>query len=130
MTQNERILALLETGPKTTAELLAEVPCIVHSRIAELRDRGHDIRHERVGASGASAHLYRLVPRVESEADCLGPDGSLSTGETGDVGYLAETSSGRDAFPSSEATAEQPPAEAVLVRRPSEPTQLTLTEAA
>lgn len=48
-TQNERILALLKTGPKSTHEILRVVPCIVHSRIAELRTRGHVIPCDKTG---------------------------------------------------------------------------------
>jgi len=59
--QVDRILALLADGDWwTTGQLLANVPCIVHSRIAELRSRGHVIVHERTGF-GAAGHRYRLL---------------------------------------------------------------------
>lgn len=66
MTQCARLLELLKTGPKTTAELLNGVPCIVHSRVAQLRERGHDIVCERIPGEGASAYLYTLVSLGES----------------------------------------------------------------
>ena len=45
----------------TTSELLREVPCIVHSRIAELRKAwGWDIKHETIGP-GAKGSRYRIV---------------------------------------------------------------------
>lgn len=66
--QCAQIVALLETGPKTTAEILRAVPCIVHSRIAELRaTHGFTIVHERTGP-GASGSRYTLVS-TEAGAD-------------------------------------------------------------
>lgn len=84
MTQNERILALLDVGPATTADILREVPCIVHSRVAELRKRGYDIRCEQIGARGAGAFLYTLHPlRERTDADPLGRDGAFAHGDGG-----------------------------------------------
>lgn len=61
MTGCERILSRLERGPATAAELYAETYSIVHSRIADLRKRGHVITCEHVqGETGASSYLYRL----------------------------------------------------------------------
>jgi hypothetical protein len=73
----------LKDGPKTTAELLREVPCIVHSRIAELRDRGLDIVCERIPGEGASAYKYTLVSLGDGAADRLGPDGAPSPSASG-----------------------------------------------
>lgn len=57
----ERILARLERGPATAAELYAETFTIVHSRISDLRRRGHVITCEHVaGKTGARSYLYRL----------------------------------------------------------------------
>jgi hypothetical protein len=89
VTQCDRILELLQQRPRTCAEILQEVPCIVHSRVSDLRARGYEIEHETTGV-GAAGSLYRLVgsppvPRVEGAADCLGPDSALSTGETDDA---------------------------------------------
>lgn len=64
-TQNERVLALLKTGPKSTHEILREVPCIVHSRVAELRERGHQIDCQRKG----DLYIYEL----HDSADHPGP---------------------------------------------------------
>jgi hypothetical protein len=59
--QCEKILRVLEDGEwHSTAEVLQQVPSIVHSRIAELRKRGYIIEHERVGP-GASGSRYRLL---------------------------------------------------------------------
>jgi hypothetical protein len=49
----------------TTAEILRDVPSIVHSRIADLRKRGHDIQHRTTGV-GAAGSEYRLVALGES----------------------------------------------------------------
>jgi hypothetical protein len=83
-TQNERILALLADGRwHTTREILANVPCIVHSRIAEINGRsGYRIEHDGAGG-GAENHRYRLVatPRAES-TESTGPAVSaLSTAQ-------------------------------------------------
>lgn len=82
LTQNERILALLATGEKSTHEILREVPCIVHSRIAELRTRGYVIACRREGEN----YLYTLASSpqpepektVASSAEPLTPSGSGS----------------------------------------------------
>jgi hypothetical protein len=59
--QCEKILRVLEDGEwHSTAEVLQQVPSIVHSRIAELRKRGYIIEHETTGP-GASGSRYRLV---------------------------------------------------------------------
>jgi hypothetical protein len=71
-TQNERILALLADGRwHTTREILANVPCIVHSRVAEINAKdGYRIEHDGAGG-GAEKHRYRLVatPRAERVRD-------------------------------------------------------------
>jgi len=58
----DRIIARLADGPATAAELYATTYSVVHSRIAELRKRGHVIECEHVkGETGASSYIYRLV---------------------------------------------------------------------
>lgn len=75
MSQCDRIAALLADGEWwTTRDLLREVPSIVHSRIAELRARGYEIEHERVGP-GAAGSRYRLVRAIQIDAPSV--DGSL-----------------------------------------------------
>lgn len=71
MSQCDTILALLADRPRTTREILREIPCIVHSRIADLRKRGHNIICERrPGRTGADAYAYRLLdPPSASAAD-------------------------------------------------------------
>lgn len=61
MTGCERVLARLERGPATAAELYADTYTVVHSRIADLRRQGYDITCERVpGKTGARSYLYTL----------------------------------------------------------------------
>lgn len=58
----DRILAELATGPKTAAHLYAETFTVVHSRVSELRARGHVITCEQTeGEKGPGAFLYTLV---------------------------------------------------------------------
>lgn len=62
MTGCERILSRLQLGPASAAELYADTFTVVHSRVSELRRRGHDIVCERVpGERGPRSYLYRLV---------------------------------------------------------------------
>jgi hypothetical protein len=80
VSQASRILELLRQRPHTTAEILREVPSIVHSRIATLRDRGYVITCERVDGEGANAYLYTLLCEPE-QAEPIGagrPSGSQS----------------------------------------------------
>lgn len=64
--QNARLLAVLSDHDwHTTAELLRAVPCIVHSRCAELRKRGYAVEHETTGP-GAAGSRYRLLSEAES----------------------------------------------------------------
>ena len=74
MSQASQILEQLRTGPKTTGELLAAVPCIVHSRVADLRAAGFVIAHETRGR-GAAGSVYTLLSEPD-EAERLGPDGA------------------------------------------------------
>jgi hypothetical protein len=85
LTQNERILALLADGAfHTTREILQHVPCIVHSRIAELNKRGYRIEHDGAGG-GAENHRYRLVETPEelrAPAPVRGSSGASADGNT------------------------------------------------
>lgn len=66
-TQCERLLACLEDGRWwTTSALLRRVPCIVHSRISDLRAQGYIVEHRTTGV-GADGSSYRLVV-AQSEA--------------------------------------------------------------
>ena len=65
-TDCERVLAALRTGPKSAAELY-ELRCIVHSRIADLRRKGHVITCERVGNDGARSYRYTLLSEADGE---------------------------------------------------------------
>lgn len=75
----ERILTRLERGPATAAELYAETFSVVHSRVSELRKRGHDIACARHSGEGAAAYVYTLRSAT--------PDGP--TPKRGPVGYSA-----------------------------------------
>ena len=61
MTGCERVLARLERGPATAAELYAETFTVVHSRISDLRRQGYVITCERTGGHDASSFLYTLA---------------------------------------------------------------------
>jgi hypothetical protein len=63
--QCARVLDLLSDGkPHSFHEILRFVPCVVHSRVAELRSRGYQIECERVGDD----YLYQLSTREPSAA--------------------------------------------------------------
>jgi hypothetical protein len=63
--QCEKLLRILADGDwHTTSELLRAVPCIVHSRISELRKFGWDVEHVTTGA-GADGSRYRLLNPAE-----------------------------------------------------------------
>ena len=57
-TQNERVLRLLKDGKPHTHTELYRLGCVAHSRIADLRRRGHRIECWREG----KAYLYQLGP--------------------------------------------------------------------
>lgn len=60
MTGCERVLARLQAGPATAAELY-ELGVIAHSRISELRKKGYAISCERIADDNkAASYLYRL----------------------------------------------------------------------
>lgn len=77
MSQASRIVALLRERPHTTAEILREVPCIVHSRINDLRGAGYAIVCDQVGL-GADGFVYTLLSEP-GRADRLGPDGAAGS---------------------------------------------------
>ncbi len=63
----DRIMHALRDGEfHTTASLYREVgPCILHSRISDLRAKGHIVEGRHVpGRSGANGYEYRLAPSV------------------------------------------------------------------
>lgn len=62
MTQNERVLALLADGEWHDHHQGYALNLVLHSRIAELRARGHVIESRRDTApDGSQLYLYRLV---------------------------------------------------------------------
>lgn len=69
VTQGAQLLDLLADGRwHTTASILRVVPCILHSRVAEIDKRGqHRIEHRGAGG-GAENHSYRLVTLEEAES--------------------------------------------------------------
>ena len=85
MTDTERVLEALRTGPKTAAELYA-LNAMVHSRVSDLRRRGHEITCKRVpGANDAASYLYTLVSPLDAP-DTHAPEHfprSVTGGESG-----------------------------------------------
>jgi hypothetical protein len=69
MTHCDRVLHHLRRGPKSHMELY-QLGVIAHSRIAELRKKGHDISCERVG----DLYVYSLLEEGEPNE----PDGALA----------------------------------------------------
>ncbi len=67
MSHCDRILDALRDGQfHTTHDLYIEVgPCILHSRISDLRAKGHNVEGRHVpGQTGANGYEYRLLPSV------------------------------------------------------------------
>jgi hypothetical protein len=67
MTHCQRILDALRDGSwKTTHTLYMECgPMILHSRVSDLRKRGHNVQGRHVpGQTGANGYEYRLLPSV------------------------------------------------------------------
>ena len=77
MTQNQRILAVLADGRwHTTSNLYKQAGgyLILHSRISELRSRGHEIEGEHVpGKTGARGYRYRWTNPPENQV-LVSPD--------------------------------------------------------
>lgn len=109
--QAGRILALLETGGWwSTSELLREVPSIVHSRIAGLRDAGFSIEHRTTG-QGAAHSLYRLV--VASGAGTVEPSPASDGAPTGTMADARHDVGAPSAsLPADEGTSRSVPSEA------------------
>ena len=72
MTQNERILERLKTTPNKWIPMpeLAEIGsgkrfgfCMVHSRISELREKGHVIEHSQERIDGQTHSFYRIIEK-------------------------------------------------------------------
>jgi hypothetical protein len=63
--QCERILDLLSDGRFHSHHELYALGCIAHSRLAELRERGHAIEQRRVTVNGRPVWEYRLTSRPE-----------------------------------------------------------------
>lgn len=67
-TQTGRVLDVLSDGEwHSTRSILRAVPCIVHSRIADLRAKGYRVEHRGHGG-GADRNEYRLLPGTLGEA--------------------------------------------------------------
>lgn len=63
----DRILARLQRGPATHDELY-QLHCVVHSRIADLRRRGHNIPRAELTVThdGRRIYTYRLLAREQA----------------------------------------------------------------
>jgi hypothetical protein len=88
--QCDKILEILQTGRTYTAADLHVLvgPCRLNSRVAELRQRGHNIHCVRDGkpGSGPEHYLYTLIPLDTAPAvtpPCLAV-GAVSSGD-GDI---------------------------------------------
>ena len=67
MTGCERIVARLERGPATAAELYATTFSVVHSRISDLRRQGDRIECDTLpDGEGAARYVYRLLSSPSS----------------------------------------------------------------
>lgn len=85
MTGCERVLARLQQGPATAAELY-DLGVIAHSRVAELRKHGHVIRCERTrDENNAQSYTYRLLDGAATDSLVVG----------GHTGTIAAPSSSR-----------------------------------
>lgn len=64
MSQAQQLLRALiaANGWVSTSDLLRAVPCIVHSRISDLRAQGYLIEHRTVGKGAAGSQYRLLVP--------------------------------------------------------------------
>ena len=76
MTHNERVLALLSDGEPHTHHELYGLHVVAHSRVSDLRKRGHQIEQWRDG----DLYVYRLL---DSAAEVLtSPRRSIAGGVT------------------------------------------------
>lgn len=72
MSHCDKILGVLADGEfHTTADLYKKCgPMILHSRISDLRKKGHNVQGRHVpGETGAHGYEYRLVPEVRRPVD-------------------------------------------------------------
>lgn len=119
MTHNERVLALLQDGKPHTHHELYALHVIAHSRVADLRARGHLIEQWREGDN----YLYRLLTEPEDKPR---PAGILGLLDGSRVDCAAEK---RHGVPGS--VSKSSPEEAPGPGTPSPaPGQMSLIEAA
>lgn len=87
MSDCQRLLEALRTGPKSASELYG-LHMIVHSRVADLRKRGHLINCSRVGNGGAKDYWYVLVREapLEAASETQSPGAAALSGIDGDSG--------------------------------------------
>lgn len=112
MTGCERILALLSDGRQHSHHELYALNVIVHSRVAELRKRGHDIECSRDG----DIYSYRLLTSLEEPPRLAGPGGSSSEGpSTSPGGALSLDSSGEPLSERSGPGSPDPPSEQLVL---------------
>ena len=82
MTHCERVLDLLSDGKPHSAMELYRLGCIAHSRVSDLRKRGHVIECWRAGDD----YLYQLLPAPSPES---GPADDPPGGLDGTAGSLS-----------------------------------------
>lgn len=61
-THCDRLLAVLSDGRPRTHRELYRLGMVVHSRISELRKRGHEIAQWRATEGGEPVYVYQLLP--------------------------------------------------------------------
>ena len=77
-THTERVLHLLSDGRPHTHRELYDLHVVAHSRVADLRRRGHEIETWREGTD----YLYRLIPTTTEGAGVVTPSaGSDAAGQ-------------------------------------------------
>jgi hypothetical protein len=69
LSQNDQILELLAGGQWVGHHRLYEIGCVAHSRIAELRSRGHEIEQRRTTINGRPVWEYRMVAPLRSPSE-------------------------------------------------------------
>lgn len=81
MTHCERVLELLSDGREHSHHELYALNVVAHSRVAELRKRGHVITCKNVtDLTGQRVSVYQLHSLRDARAtERLGPDGSLAS---------------------------------------------------
>ena len=119
-TQCGQLVRLLKrSGWISTAEILREVPCVVHSRMSDLRFGGYEVQHRTVG-KGAKGSQWRLVSAPSERGDS--PVGTLTRGRQEHVGNprslgaLSEEEGHPDSSPAGDGVTAAPPSSESVIQ--------------